>query len=163
MSNSISNTLHPCLQTTVKSPARIIWNQDLFKSSDRPLSPIHGVVHLYTHAELGLIYVFKLNPPLPLTPGLAVSPRRKGNISQAEHVFTALRHSWRHGWGKGCYWKAYAINHSPEMGLDCMARDHTLQQISRETASWNVLGARQALFWASHRGISSLQATQTQK
>lgn len=90
--------------------------------------------HLCTHAEWGMICACKLNPPSPLTPRVAVLPRRKGNISQAEHVFTALRHSWRHGWGKGCCWKAYAINYSPEMGLDCMARAHALQQIARETS-----------------------------
>lgn len=108
---------------------------------------------LHTYAELGMIYACKLNPSLPLTPGLAVLLRRKGNISQAEYVFTALRHSWRHG-GKGCYWIAHAINYSPEMGLDCTAREHTPQQISREAATLACTGGRQALSWASHRGIT---------
>lgn len=63
--------------------------------------------HLCTHAELGMIYACKLNPPSPLTPGVAVLPRRKGNISQAEHVFTALRHSWRRGGGEGMLLKSF--------------------------------------------------------
>lgn len=123
-----------------------------------------SLAHLYIPAELGMICACKLNPPLPLVPGLAVWPRRKGNSSQAEHVFTALRHSWRHGWGKGCYWKAYAINYSPQMGLDCMARDHAPQQISQETAILACIGGKAGLFWASHSGINSVcKLLKTQK
>lgn len=39
--------------------------------------------HLCTHAELGMIYACKLNPPSPLTPGVAVLPRRKGNMQSS--------------------------------------------------------------------------------
>lgn len=66
-------------------------------------------------------------------------------------------------WGKGCYWIAHAINYSPEMGLDCTAREHTLQQISREAATLACTGGKAGIILSKPQGHYQGKLLQTQK